>query len=90
MTPLSGAVTMDEWNQTLVDERMNWSVEALLAEFLAVQEALVALVRALPDEALARPFPLPHGEAPLGEVLAMAGGAHAVHHAQEVAQAIAR
>jgi DinB superfamily len=79
----------DRWNQALVDQHTSLSRDALLAEFQTVQDDLVAKVRALPEAMLARPIPLPQGEMQLGELLAMAGGAHALHHAEEVAQAIA-
>jgi hypothetical protein len=89
-TPLSADAGMDDWNQALVDERTGRSKEALLAEFRAVQDALIAQVQTLPDDALARPIPLPPATMLLGDLLGMAGGAHASHHAQAVEQAIAR
>jgi hypothetical protein len=79
----------DAWNQTLVAAQASKSKEALLAQFQGVQDRLVAAAQDLPDDVLSRAIPLPMGEAPLGDVLAMAGGAHASHHAQEVAQALA-
>jgi hypothetical protein len=85
----SDAGTAD-WNQTLVNQRLSRSRDALLAEFQAVQEALVGQVQALSDDQLAQPIPLPQGEMPLGDLLGMAGGAHANHHAEEVEQAVAR
>jgi hypothetical protein len=88
--PFPGNFDPDHWNQTLVDAQASKSKEELLAQFQGVQDRLVAAVRDLPDDVLARPIPLPMGETPLGDVLAMAGGQHASHHAQEVAQALAR
>jgi hypothetical protein len=88
--PLAGNAGMDDWNQALVDERLSRSRDALLAEFQAVQDALLAQVQALTDELLARPVPLPRGDVPLLDLLGMAGGAHAAHHAQQVEQALTR
>ncbi len=88
-TALATASTIDDWNHSLVEERVSVSRDALLDEFQAVQDALAAQVMTLPDELLARPIPLPQGEVPLGDLMGMAGGAHATHHAQEVELAIA-
>jgi hypothetical protein len=89
-TPFTGNVDAGRWNQALVDAQSSKSKEALLAQFQAVQDDLIAAVQDLPDDVLARTIPLPNGEMPLGDVLALAGGAHASHHAQEVAQALTR
>jgi DinB superfamily len=88
--PLSGNLNADEWNQTLVDERLDKTKDTLLAEFQAVQASLIARVEAMPDHMLAKPVPLPQGEMPLGDVLGLAGGMHAGGHAQEVEQALVR
>ncbi|HWE64223.1 MAG TPA: DinB family protein [Chloroflexota bacterium] len=89
-TPLTGDFDPNHWNQIVVDQHMNQSRDALLAEFAAVQEGLITQVQTMSDDTLARPIPLPQGEATLGDVLAMAGGMHAGHHAQEVQQALAQ
>jgi hypothetical protein len=88
--PIAAIPSMDDWNQTLIDARRASDRDTLLAEFQAVQDALIAQVQTLSDDQLARPVPLPQGEMLLGDLLGMAGGAHAGHHAQEVEQAIAR
>jgi hypothetical protein len=87
--PLGGNACRGDRYQTLVDRRLSRSRDAPLAAFQAVQEALIARAQALSDDQFARPIP-PQGEMLLGELLGMAGGAHASHHAPDIEQAIAR
>lgn len=84
-----GGFNVNDWNQSIVDERAPRSRDELLQEFRQTHEALIKSVGELPDGALEMMVPsFRGGEVALGEMLAGSGGRHSVNHAVEVEQAL--
>ena len=80
---------VNDWNQSIVDERADRSRDELLHEFRQVHEALIKSVGELPDGAFETMLPSPRGgEVALGDMLAGSGGHHSVNHTVEVEQAL--
>ena len=57
--PVEPGLNLDEWNLAQVGRRAGRTVEALLAEMEAHREEALALLRLLPEGALAREVPYP-------------------------------
>jgi catechol 2,3-dioxygenase-like lactoylglutathione lyase family enzyme len=79
---------LNGYNQAIVDERVNKSRDALIAEFLTVHEALIERVNGMSDEQLARTMQWRTGQIPLSDVLRGSGGQHSINHANEAAQVL--
>lgn len=87
--PDLSALNVNDWNQSIVDERAGRSRDELLQEFRQAHEALIESVGELPDGALEMMIPSPRGgEVALGDMLAGSGGRHSVNHTVEVEQAL--
>jgi len=87
--PDMSGFNVNDWNQSIVDERAGHSRDELLQEFRQVHEALIESVGELPDGALEALIPSPRGgEVALGDMLAGSGGRHSVNHTVEVEQAL--
>lgn len=75
---------VNEYNQRAVTERVGKSRDALLAEFLAVHDALIERVAGMSDEQLSQTMQWRQGVIPLSDVLRGSGGQHSINHAAEV------
>jgi catechol 2,3-dioxygenase-like lactoylglutathione lyase family enzyme len=85
---LPAGFDVNAYNQGPVEERSGKSRDALLAEFLAVHEALIERVQGLSDEQLSKTIPWRQGNLALSDVLRGSGGQHSINHAAEVEQVL--
>ncbi|MCA1668496.1 MAG: VOC family protein [Thermomicrobia bacterium] len=85
---LPSGFDVNAYNQAIVDERANKSRDTLLAEFLAVHEALIERVQGMSDAQLSKTMQWRTGEIPLGDVLRGSGGQHSINHAAEVTRVL--
>lgn len=76
------------WNRDRVAERAGKGRDELLAEFRAAHEALIAQVRGMDEDTLARSVQFGPQPITIGDMLRRSGGQHSVAHAEEVARAL--
>lgn len=85
---LGGDFDIDAWNRSQVEARRDRSRDALLDDFRAAHERLIARVQEMPDAQLQRTIVFPRGPVSLDDVLRNSGGLHSVSHAEEVEKAL--
>ena len=85
-----GAARGAEINQAQLDERMDRSVEQVLAEIQAGHQAGIAAVQAIPQDEFDQRFPrvTGEGETSLGEMILRAGAGHEKEHLDQIENAL--
>jgi len=77
-------------NQTQLDERMDRSVEEVLAEIQTGHQTALATVREMPQDQFDQSFPrvTGDGETSLGEMILRAGAGHEKEHLDQIERAL--